>query len=276
MQQESKLTVSAESGEKCQAGAGAGKSVRLRVFTACLLFSLGFTLVFVAMGASAGFMGKWLAAYRHVLTRVSGAVILLLGLFVLGLVKFKPLYAERRFHVHRLGPFTPPLAGMAFAFGWTPCVGPFLGSLLALSAASGTYTQGIFYLAIYSAGLALPFLISALLFTSLLGAFSWIKRRLTLINVFAGLFLVGMGLALLTGRFNALADSLYYQVKLPDLSADAFSGKSVGIITSFVAGLLSFLSPCVLPLVPGYLSFISGVTIDEFTKQGSKNGAHLS
>ena len=183
---------------------------------------------------------------------------------------------RRRFQVHRLGPFTPPLAGMAFAFGWTPCVGPFLGSLLALSAASGTYTQGMFYLAIYSAGLALPFLISALLFTSLLGAFSWIKRRLTLINVFAGLFLVGMGIALLTGRFNALADSLYYQVKLPDLSADAFSGKSVGIITSFVAGLLSFLSPCVLPLVPGYLSFISGVTIDEFTKHGSKNGAKLS
>ncbi|NIM04991.1 MAG: cytochrome c biogenesis protein CcdA [Armatimonadetes bacterium] len=238
-------------------------SVRLQVVIACLLFSLGFSMVFVLMGAAAGEIGKWLISYRQVLVRVSGAVIILLGLFVLGLVKFKTLYAERRFHMRRSGLFAAPLAGMAFAFGWTPCVGPFLGSVLTLAATAGTSTKGILYLAVYSAGLALPFMLSALLLTSLLGAFGWIKRHFSIITIISGGLLVAMGLLLLTVGLGPLSNLVYSDL---EVSEGVLQGASVGILTSFVAGLLSFLSPCVLPLVPGYLSFISGVALEDLMK----------
>jgi len=257
------LTPATAQGQGDMAAKPGRGNIRLRVVAACLLFSVGFSLVFVLMGAGAGTAGKWLISYRPILGRVSGGIILLLGLFILGLVKLKPLYAERRFRPPRLGAFTAPLAGMAFAFGWTPCVGPFLGSLLALAAASGTASRGAFYLAVYSAGLALPFLLSALLLTSLLGAFGWLKRHFPIINAIAGALLVAVGALLLVGKFDLLTNALYYGLKVPDPSLKAFRGASVGVMTSFAAGVFSFLSPCVLPLVPGYLSFISGVAVED-------------
>ena len=243
----------------------ARKRIRLQAFTAALLFSLGFSLVFVAMGATAGALGKYMLAYRDMMGRASGALVILLGLFVLGLVRWNKLYSEHRFHARKYKHFTAPLAGMAFAFGWTPCVGPFLGPLLAMAAVSGTYRTGAFYLAIYSMGLALPFLVSALLMSSLLGTFGWLKRNFKIINTFAGGMLVVMGILLLTGKFGIMM-SAFYSLSVADVSTTALQGAQIGIITSFVAGLLSFLSPCVLPLVPGYLSFISGVAIEDLMK----------
>jgi cytochrome c-type biogenesis protein len=247
--------------------------IRLRIVMACLLFSLGFSLVFVSLGAAAGTVGEWLKIHRQLFNLISGIVIIVLGLFILGLVKFRILYNERRFHFRRFGLLTAPLAGMAFAFGWTPCVGPFLYTLLTLAADSGNSAHGAFYLAIYSAGLALPFLVSALLLTSLLGTLNWLKRRMGIINAIAGLLLIATGLLLVLGRFtevsaisSKLTDHLFSLLRIKDPTLLDF-GNVPGVVTSFAAGLLSFLSPCVLPLVPGYLSLISGLSLEEITHQ---------
>jgi cytochrome c-type biogenesis protein len=236
------------------------------VIGSCLLFLFGFSLVFVAMGAAAGEAGRWIHSYRFLFARISGGLIILLGLFVMGLVKVKPLYGERRFRFRRFGWLTAPLAGMAFAFGWTPCVGPFLGAILALAAASGTSNHGAFYLAAYSAGLGLPFLLSALLLTSLMGTFGWVKRHFNIVAMISGGLLAAMGIFFLAGGLGRLTDFLYLRLGMGDVSLRAMQGAPLGLLTSFAAGLLSFLSPCVLPLVPGYLSFISGVAVEDLLK----------
>ena len=218
------------------------------------------------MGAAAGKIGQWFLEYRQLLSRISGLLVIFLGLFLLGIVKFKSLYTTRRFGFRRLGPFTAPVTGMAFAFGWTPCIGPFLGSILTLAAAGGSSAQGIFYLSLYSLGLAIPFLLSALLLASLLGAFNWVKRHFTVINIVSGSLLILMGIVLLTGRLSEISYTLTGSLESLDTST-IFGGASVGAVTSFVAGLLSFLSPCVLPLVPGYLSFISGIAVEDLMRQ---------
>jgi cytochrome c-type biogenesis protein len=250
--------------EKSSPASGSGR-LALKVLGPSLLFSLGFSLVFIALGAGAGTVGRWLSQYREVILRLSGLLIVFLGIFVLGLLKWQALYRERRFHFPRLGIFTAPIAGMAFAFGWTPCVGPFLGSILSLAAVSGKAGVGAFYLAIYSAGLAIPFLLSALLLSSLLGAFGWIKRHFTIINTIAGVLLILMGVLVFFGKFEKYS-ALLFQA-LPNTGLTAFSSSPIGIVTAFAAGVLSFLSPCVLPLVPGYLSLISGLTYEELTKE---------
>lgn len=246
------------------AASGSGR-LAFKVLGPSLLFSLGFSLVFVSLGAGAGSIGHWLSQYRGILLRLSGLIIILLGIFVLGLIRWSALYRERRFHFPRLGIFTAPLAGMAFAFGWTPCVGPFLGSILSLAAVSGKAGVGAFYLAVYSAGLAIPFLISALLLSSLLGAFGWIKRHFNIINSIAGILLILMGGLVFFGKFEKYS-ALLFQA-LPNTGLTALSSSPIGIVTAFAAGLLSFLSPCVLPLIPGYLSLISGLTYEELTKE---------
>jgi cytochrome c-type biogenesis protein len=237
----------------------------LRILGPSLLFVMGFSLVFVLLGAGAGRLGQGLIHYRAALLRVAGLVIVLLGLFLLGLIRWRPLYRERRLPFPRLGRFTAPLAGMAFALGWTPCVGPFLGSIFSLAAASGKAGVGAFYLAVYSAGLALPFLIFALLLSTLLGTFRWLKRHFTLINTIAGILLIAMGGLVFFGKFEKYGALLFSAA--PNTGLTALSGSPIGLATAFAAGLLSFLSPCVLPLVPGYLCLISGLSYEELTKE---------
>jgi cytochrome c-type biogenesis protein len=237
----------------------------LRILGPSLLFVLGFGLVFVLLGAGAGRLGQGLIHYRGELQWVAGLIIILLGLFLLGLIRWQPLYRERRFHFPRLGIFTAPLAGIAFALGWTPCVGPFLGSIFSLAAASGKAGVGAFYLAVYSAGLALPFLLCALLFGSLAGVFGWLKRHFALINLISGILLIAMGVLVFFGKFEQYGALLFGAA--PNAGLAAFSGRPIGLATAFAAGVLSFLSPCVLPLLPGYLSFISGITYEELSKE---------
>jgi len=151
------------------------------------LFILGFATVFTCLGLTATTLGHALLSSQTTLTRLSGLLVLSFALFLLGsLVLRAPwLYQEKRFHptLSRFGPFAAPIAGAAFGFGWTPCIGPVLGSVLALAATRGDASQGASLLAVYSAGLGVPFLATGLAFGRLAGAFSWVRRHFTALTV---------------------------------------------------------------------------------------------
>jgi cytochrome c-type biogenesis protein len=171
-----------------------------------LLFVFGFSLVFIAMGASAGFLGGTLMKYRDVLQLSGGVLVIFFGLYIMGVIKWNVLgrYVQINIPSRPLGLFGSVLVGAAFAIGWTPCVGPILGSILALAASSGATNAGIALLASYSLGLAVPFLISSLIiqqFSSLLKRF---RRTLHVAHIGAGVLLVVAGILLVTGYMTIL------------------------------------------------------------------------
>ncbi len=172
---------------------------RVRVLGSTSVFVLGFASVFTALGASATFLGTFVLSNRMWLGRIGGAIIVLLGLSVLGTLKIPALYRERRFAVARprggvLGAFP---VGMAFGFAWTPCVGPVLAAILTLAATSARTTEGAILLLGYSVGLGVPFLVTAVLLTGAIDALGWIRRHGSMVETASGAFLVVMGTALM-------------------------------------------------------------------------------
>jgi cytochrome c-type biogenesis protein len=203
-------TVSGLTPEELRASHG----VQLRAVVARAgLFILSFSAIFVLLGMTATGLGRALADNRDLLEKIAGITIIVMGaLFVLML--FVPML-NREWHVdslmRRAGRGGPLVAGAAFAIAWTPCVGPALASILGLAATSGTVAQGGGLLAVYSAGLAVPFLITAIAFNRATTAFSWVKRHYGLINGVAGLLLISIGVLVLTGelfRLNIEAQKL--------------------------------------------------------------------
>jgi cytochrome c-type biogenesis protein len=170
------------------------------VLRSTLLFVLGFTLVFVSLGAEASALGRAMQDHKRLLNQVSGIVVILMGLVLAGAVTPAFMQRERRFHVSpsRLGVWAPPVMGMAFAFGWTPCIGVQLGVILSLAADSGTLGRGILLLAVYSFGLGVPFVLAGLAFGRLTGTFDWVKRHFRPINIVSGALLALFGFVLLT------------------------------------------------------------------------------
>lgn len=167
-----------------------------------LLFVLGFSIVFVALGASASAVGSFLKQYTDVLEKVAGVIIMLLGFFMLGIIKAPWLYGEARFEMQkakRFGGFAALLMGMAFAFGWSPCVGPVLGSILMVAANSAEVGRGALLLAVYSLGLGVPFVVVALLLGRVKPVLNWLNRHALVINRVAGVVLMALGLLILTG-----------------------------------------------------------------------------
>ena len=167
-----------------------------------LLFVLGFSIVFVALGASASAVGSFLKQYSDVLEKVAGVIIMLLGFFMLGIIKAPWLYGEARFEMQkakRFGGFAALLMGMAFAFGWSPCVGPVLGSILMVAANSAEVGRGALLLAVYSLGLGVPFVLVALLLGRVNPVLNWLNRHALIINRVAGGVLMVLGLLILTG-----------------------------------------------------------------------------
>jgi cytochrome c-type biogenesis protein len=167
----------------------------------------GFSLVFVLLGASATALGRALNHYQVWLQRVGGVLIILFGLLCLGVFKVGLLTQERRVHLERkpLGYLGSALVGMAFAAGWTPCIGPVLGGILGLAATSNDVTRGMQLLAVYSAGLALPFLIAAVALESFLGWFQRFRRFLPWVMRVSGVMLIVVGVLMVTGEFTRLA-----------------------------------------------------------------------
>jgi cytochrome c-type biogenesis protein len=183
-----------------------GERSRTRVLLPAIVFCLSFTVVFVALGMTATGLGGALQDGRGTLDKVAGAIIVALGIFFV-LTPFVPrLNREWRPDalISRAGSGGPLIAGAAFAFAWTPCVGPTLGAILTAASVQDTVGEGAVLLLSYSAGLAVPFLVTALAFTRAWGAFRWLRDRYLVVTAVSGIVLVGMGVLLLTGELTRL------------------------------------------------------------------------
>ena len=190
---------------------------RRRVIWLSLLFSLGFSAVFITLGAGATAISQLLLAYRYELTLIAGGIVILFGLFMMGVLRISWLYRDIRFSGVAAGgrPMGAFVLGLAFAFGWTPCIGPVLGSILALSAFSSQLASGVSLLAIYSLGLALPFLLVAGFTGAFLRHVRVVRRFGRPLQVGAGAVMAVMGVAMITGDLTTL--SLWFLETFPVL-----------------------------------------------------------
>lgn len=184
-----------------------GAAVTRRVFAAALAFVFGFTTVFVALGATSSLIGKLVAEYLDPLAKVAGVIIILLGLHFIGVFKVPFLMREARVHVESrpAGLLGAYVVGLAFAFGWTPCVGPVLAAILFVAASKESAVQGATLLAVYALGIGVPFLLASLAagpFTRFMAKF---RRHVRTIEIVMGLMLVGTGILFLTGFMSELA-----------------------------------------------------------------------
>lgn len=188
-------------------GSAAGEEQRGRLVRQALAFALGLGLVFVAMGATATTVGQMLGQHRRIFEILGGVVILVFGLHMIGLFRISLLLREARFH--RLPAPTgfagALLVGAAFGFGWSPCIGPLLGGVLTLAAAEETVGQGVLLLSVYAAGLALPFVLAAVVFERFMGFSQRIRPFLPWIERLGGGTLILFGLLLLGGRLHWIA-----------------------------------------------------------------------
>lgn len=172
-----------------------------RVLWQTLLFVLGFSFIFIALGATASFLGDFISRYERAIRIIGGSVIILLGLHVAGAFKVKQLEYERRLHL-RSKPaniFGAFVVGMVFAIGWTPCVGPALAAILGLAGTQATLGRGVVLLSCYSLGLGLPFILTALAINVFLNLFGKVKKYFKVVSVVTGLLLITIGILIIIG-----------------------------------------------------------------------------
>ena len=179
---------------------------RKTTFIHSLLFVLGFSAIFITLGASASFMGQFFKQYEVWIARIGGVVIIVLGLHLSGVFKLAPLMREMRVHVSDkpAGYLGTLGVGMAFGAGWTPCLGPILGAILTYGFSQDTMWAGVGLLAAYSAGLAIPFLLAALALDAFLQTFRRFRTWIPVIEKASGIMLIGLGILLATGQLTAL------------------------------------------------------------------------
>lgn len=181
---------------------------RRRVTVAhALFFVLGFTLVFLALGAGASALGAALKSQQLLIERIGGILIIVFGLWMIGILKLDFLQREQRLQVEDkpVGYLGSSLVGMAFAAGWVPCIGPILGAILGLAATEADFTRGMALLGAYSAGLAIPFLLAAFALDRFLTWFAGFRRHLGVVKVASGVLLLLVGVLMVTGQFTRLA-----------------------------------------------------------------------
>ncbi len=184
----------------------AGPALKNRLITNSIGFVIGFTLVFVALGATATSLGHFLVNNRDILQKISGVIMVLFGLNFIGIFKLPFLNMEKRFEFkfNRLGFMSSIIFGVVFGFGWTPCLGAFLGSALFIAGNSETIYQGILLLLLYSVGLGVPFIITAVAFDKLKGALKQIQRHSRAISIISGVILIAAGILVFTGSLKYL------------------------------------------------------------------------
>jgi len=175
-----------------------------------LMFILGFTLVFVILGATATELGKLVTAYRRWLTWIAGAVIIGFGLHLTGILKIKALYMDKRLHAVGSGksPIGAFVVGFAFAFGWTPCIGPILATILLAASKQDSVGKGVLLLWVYSLGLAVPFLLTSLGIGRFMSFYGWFRRHLHTVEVISGAILIAIGILILTQHFTIINNYL--------------------------------------------------------------------
>lgn len=181
-----------------------GENDKKKTLVNALGFVLGFTMIFVLLGAFAGGIGGLLTKYETIVNVITGAVVVVLGLNFTGLIRIGFLNSTKKLQVtiQNIHFATSVVFGMIFAIGYTPCVGAFLGSALMMASQEGTMAAGILMLVIYSAGLGIPFVISALLIDRLKETFQIIKKHYRIINIVSGVFLIIIGILMMTGTFG--------------------------------------------------------------------------
>jgi cytochrome c-type biogenesis protein len=175
-----------------------------------IMFILGFTVVFVILGAAATSIGRLLREYKGLMGQIAGAIIIIFGLHLTGILKISALYADKRMHSVGTGksPWGSFLVGFAFAFGWTPCIGPILAAILTIAASQRSVSKGILLLTIYSLGLAVPFLLTSLGIDRFLAFYGRFRRHLHAVEVASGVLLIVIGALFVTRHFSVLSGYL--------------------------------------------------------------------
>jgi cytochrome c-type biogenesis protein len=188
---------------------------RSQVFITSLAFVLGFSIVFVALGATATAIGKFLLDQLPLLSKIAGAILIVFGLHTMGVFRLAFLETEKRMHTQRkpAGPLGAFLVGLAFAFGWTPCIGPILGGILAIAGSKNSISEGVTLLAVYSLGLGIPFLLTSLAINQFFGAAKRIRRYYHAIELTSGALLIAIGVLIITGQLTII--TRYLQPYLP-------------------------------------------------------------
>ena len=232
---------------------------RWKVFSHALMFVLGFTLVFIiGWGGAATLFGQFFGAYKNILAKIGGVVVIFFGLTTMGLVKVPWLFYDTRPEWrggNRRGLFASALMGIFFAAGWSPCIGTTLGAILTLGFSQETSGQAMLLSSGYALGLGLPFLVLGLSFDRAALVLSRFRRHLRKIQIGSGVFMIGIGIMILTNQMTMIAiwaqrNGLYIDLNSAGALVPTY-------FIAFLAGLVSFLSPCVLPLVPAYLGYLS-------------------
>lgn len=183
------------------------KKIRSKTMINSISFILGFSVVFIALGATATFIGKFLIANLKIFTFIAGLIIIVIGLHLTGILKINALLYEKKLNLNikSIGVLGAFITGFSFAFGWTPCVGPILAGILVVAGAQETVFKGILLLTAYSLGLAIPFLITSYSLTLFFGFFNSIKKYLNIIEIISGIFLILIGLLILTDNLKIIA-----------------------------------------------------------------------
>jgi cytochrome c-type biogenesis protein len=181
-----------------------------------LLFVVGFSTIFILLGAGATAMGQVLRAYEAWITRIGGVLVIIFGLYLLGIFNVTAFSTERRFHLSDkpTGYLGTVLVGIAFGAGWTPCIGPILGSILTVTASTADFSSGMTHLAMYSLGLAIPFLLAAVALQRFLGFFVKFRSKLIWVQRVSGVLMIVIGILLVTNYFTILAT--YLNTLTPD------------------------------------------------------------
>jgi cytochrome c-type biogenesis protein len=202
--------LSGESIEELRAGGSIG--VTRRIFFNSVAFVVGFSTVFISLGASATWVGSFLSAQRRPFEIVAGIIIIVFGLHLTGLVKIPFLYRDARLDTGapKRGLVGSFILGFAFAFGWTPCIGPILASILGLAATKDTVFAGMFLLAIYSAGLAIPFLLTGLGLSQFLKFYGRFRKHMQVVEVLSGVLLITIGVLIAFNKFTVLSGYLTF------------------------------------------------------------------
>ncbi len=183
------------------------KSSLGKIAVNCLLFILGFSALFISLGASATYIGQFLNDKLPLFSKIAGVVVIVFGLHVMGVFRIPFLNYEKRFHAtsKRLGLFGSFLVGVAFAFGWTPCIGPILGAILAFASTQETVSEGVLLLSAYSLGLGIPFFAAGIGMNAAMGLMRGMRKHYRKVEIVSGLLLIAVGILILTNSLQRLA-----------------------------------------------------------------------
>lgn len=207
--------VSLISGSTVEELSGENRRVLRSVMLHSAMFIIGFSIVFISLGALATSIGQMTRQFYPILTRVAGVIIIIFGLHLTGLLKIKWFYADKRMHSVKGGssPWGAFVVGFAFAFGWTPCIGPILSTILYFASNENTVMKGVLLLAVYSLGLAVPFLLTSLGIDRFLAFYSRFRRHLHAVEVGSGVLLIAVGILIVMREFTILSGYLSFLSK---------------------------------------------------------------